>query len=240
MRPVDKLRFCPSLLELALGATIVVSLPGCGSGGGGSGGTGNPTTPTPTNHSPQITAISASPAFGIAGLTVFTINATATDPDGDPVTYSWTFGGRTFSGASASTTLSGEGTQTAALTVSDSKGATASDQRSVTVGNMTGTWVGTVADCGSFNLTLIQTGGTVTGTFVMPNKWCNVPAGSTGKTDPAEPGTIDANGNMQIRLKIGVFLDSYFRGVMDSTGRRVAGGMFNSGFTGQTTTLVKQ
>src|SRR5213076_571033 len=91
---------------LAIAFVAVITAGACG--GGDKKPAENPTGPTSTNRSPQITAISVSPAFGVAGLTLFTMNATAIDPDGDPVTYKWTFGGQAVNAASVTTTLTGE------------------------------------------------------------------------------------------------------------------------------------
>jgi hypothetical protein len=224
-------------------AAGALMLPACGSGGGGGGAT--PTTPTTTtNHNPTITASSVTPSFGVSGLTVFTMNASATDSDGDALTYRWSYGGNSYSGASTSTTMVGDGAISVQLTVTDSKGGTATDSRNVTMGTMTGSWNANMPYCSpnpvGLQMTLTQTGGTVTGTFLAPVPFCNGSAGQTGKTDPAEPGTIDAAGNLNIRLKIGNFIDFYIRGKMDSTGRRIDGGAFNSGFSGQTLTMTKQ
>ena len=64
--------------------------------------------------------------------------------------------------------------------------------------------------------------------------------GTTGSTDPAEPGKIDAAGKVEIRFKVGRFLDFYLRGTMDQTGRNITGGVFNSGFNGLPFTATKQ
>jgi PKD domain-containing protein len=238
----NSVRQCRRWAVLAVVASVLV-LPACGSSGGGNSTGNTPTTPTSTNHSPTITSISVTPSFGVSAMTVFTMNASATDPDGDALTYRWTYGGNSYTGASTSTTMTGDGGISVQLTVTDSKGATASDSRNVTMGTMTGVWNIIMPFCANgtgIQLTLNQTGGTVTGTFFLPVQFCAGTAGSTGKTDPAEPGTIDANGNVNIRLKIGAFIDFYVRGKMDTTGRRIDAGAFNSGFTGQTLTMIKQ
>jgi hypothetical protein len=85
-------------------------------------------------------------------------------------------------------------------------------------------------------MALKQSGGTVSGTFEMLDGFCGAPAGF-GTTDPAEPGTIDVDGNVQIRFKAGKFVDFYFRGVMKAPGRQIVGGVFQSGFAGEATTL---
>ena len=73
-------------------------------------------------------------------------------------------------------------------------------------------------------LTLTQFGGIATGDLISPAAWCNVPAGQTGKLDPAAPARIDAQGRFTgARLKIGSYLDTFLDGQMDSTGRTITG-----------------
>jgi len=205
----------------------------------------------PANRAPVITGITINPAFGIAQLSPFSMSASATDPEGDALSYTWDFGdGTQGTGSSGTKTYTNGGNMTVRLTVSDGraaqgiKTATTSDTRSIVVGSMAGTWRLTLntPECGSKNtllLTLTQNFATVEGTFSAPNGFCNVPVGTTGRTDPAEPGRILINGHLDLRLKIGIFIDSYFRGDMQSTGTTLVGGMYNSGFNGNSTTLQK-
>ena len=63
-------------------AAVVALVIGCGSSGGG----GNP---APTNHPPTVSTVSAAaPNPAVAGDVVH-LSATATDPDGDSLTYTW-------------------------------------------------------------------------------------------------------------------------------------------------------
>ncbi|HVF33316.1 MAG TPA: S8 family serine peptidase [Acidimicrobiales bacterium] len=69
-----------------------------------------------------------------SGLTVSVDGSSSSDPDGDPLSYAWTFGdGSTASGAKASRTYAAGGTYTVGLTVSDGRGGSATTSRSVTV-----------------------------------------------------------------------------------------------------------
>lgn len=80
------------------------------------------------NHAPTIVA-SASATNGLAPLAV-NFTASASDADGDPMSYSWTFGDPSSPGVSntpsASHVYSNEGTYTATATVSDGRGGLAS------------------------------------------------------------------------------------------------------------------
>src|SRR5438874_1984884 len=88
---------------------------------------------------------------------------------------------------------------------------TATDTRSFTVGSMSGNWTVTAPGYGTILLTLTQSGSLVTGSFSAPQGFGNAPPGSGGQTDPAEPGRIKPNGEVEIRLKVGRFLDFYLR-----------------------------
>lgn len=170
-------------------------------------------------------------AFGVAGVTVISMSATATDPDNDAVTYKWSYGSATSSEPTFAATLSGDGEVPIQLTVSDGKGGTASDSRSVMVGNMTGRW--SFIFTGVCNpktptvlpiLAITQFGRVVTGDLISPAAWCNVPAGQTGRLDPAAPAAIDEQGNFTgARLKIGSYFDTFLTGRMDPTGRLITG-----------------
>ena len=94
------------------------------------------------NQAPVIDTLTANPGLTVDSGATVTFNASASDPDGDSVTYAWT--------ASAGTPASGSGTRFAwqapsgtgsaiiTLTVSDDKGKTATDTRTVTYGGQVG------------------------------------------------------------------------------------------------------
>ena len=217
---------------------IVLFLPivACG-GGGGSPSPTAPTTqtppPAPTNRSPVINSLSVAPSFGISELTLFTFSAAASDPDGDPVSYAWDLAGSAGSGTNGTITLKGSGPAVMKVTVSDGKGGSVSDTRTVTVGTATGTWRGNGVDLGTFTMVLVQTGARVTGTYSDPYF-------GQGQIDPAQPGSINASGHIELRTKQSVFTDFTFKGDMDSTGRRIVGQIFGSGFNGEAFTMDKQ
>jgi len=223
--------------------SVLCALAVAGCGGGNSTPSPTPTqSPSPSaNHNPAITSNAVSPDFGISQITSFATQAAATDSDGDAITYEWDFGdGTKIAGASVGHVYQGDGPMTLTLTVKDAKGATASDTKSIVVGGMTGTWLVEIPSFVRLQLDLQQKGTVVTGTFVQLEDGPTTPKGTSGKTDPAEPGKIDANGNVEIRLKVGHFLDFYMRGTMDTTGRKITGGLFGSGFGGDEFTATKQ
>jgi hypothetical protein len=216
---------------------LFASVAGCG---GGSSPAPTPITtptptPTPSNRNPTISQLTVTPTHGIAFLTQFSAQASASDPDGDTVTYEWDLGdGTTATGSSVSNKTYGGngGTLTVKLTASDGKGGTVSESRAITVITMSGTWRLTFQNFSPLELKLTQSGGTVTGTFTQLEDGPSTPKGTIGQTDPAEPGKIDAAGKFEIRFKVGRFLDFYLRGTLDPSGTSFIGNAFNSGFNG--------
>jgi PKD repeat protein len=86
---------------------------------------------TPANGVPVVATVTATPASGNAPLTA-AFAASASDPDGDPLAYAWSFGdGGVASGASVSHVYAWAGAYTATLTVTDGFGGSA--VRTVTV-----------------------------------------------------------------------------------------------------------
>jgi glucose/arabinose dehydrogenase len=76
----------------------------------------------PGNHAP-VAAASANPTSGAAPLAVNFSSAGSSDPDGDPLTYQWTFGdGQGSTSANPSHTYANAGTYSVALDVSDGRG----------------------------------------------------------------------------------------------------------------------
>jgi PKD repeat protein len=91
-------------------------------------------TNPPGNVAPTVEA-AGDPTAGKPPLAV-QFSATGTDPDGDPLTYSWDFGdGGSSLLQNPSHTYTAAGTYTATVTVSDGRGGTATDTVVVTVGN---------------------------------------------------------------------------------------------------------
>ncbi|HEX6974899.1 MAG TPA: PKD domain-containing protein, partial [Vicinamibacterales bacterium] len=208
-------------------AILAVCLLAAACGGSSTPGP-TPTAPTPTpvtNRNPTITSVTVTPAFGVSSMTSISMSATATDPDGDSLRYEWTYTGTSSVGASVAATLAGDGSIPIQLTVSDGKGGSATDTRTVMLGNMSGKWTFMFTDrCSPYTppvmpiMTLTQSGGAITGELASPGNWCNVPAGQSGKLDPAAPMKIDAQGNITDgRLKIGSYVDTFLSGRMDST-----------------------
>ena len=214
----------------------VVSAVACG--GGNDSPSSTPTTPTPPaqqNRAPVITSTSVTPTFGIADLQAFNFSAIANDPDGDAITYTWNAAGTTGGGATPPPLIfrSPGGNGQATVTVADGKGGSASSTVNFIVGSMSGSWRVDTGPLVGATFQLTQNGAVVTGSFSLPGI-------GNGNTDPAQPGNINVAGAITMRVKIGAFTDFNMSGTMDATGRRVAGTLQGSGFSGQPFALQKQ
>jgi PKD repeat protein len=163
----------------AAAAAAVAKFSGGGTSAGASSPTSTPTSsqpPGPAPTTPVVSSVAVSPdAIGLQGATVFTFSAQgASDPSGGTLNYSYDFGDGATSPANPAThTYSSAGTFNVRLTVTNSRGTSATATTSVTVKNLTGRWVGTMtcppARCGvlvqlPITITATQVGNTITGT----------------------------------------------------------------------------
>jgi glucose/arabinose dehydrogenase len=99
-----------------------------------------------TSNQPPVVAAQASPTSGGSPLTVNFTSTGTSDPENQPLTYSWDFGDSTSATtAAAAHTYTADGTYLARLTVSDGAGSTASSPITITVGTGGGQAPGLVA-----------------------------------------------------------------------------------------------
>ena len=193
-----------------------------------------------TNRSPMITDVSVNLAFGISTLTTHEFTSTASDPDGDPLSYRWDLGHGTSSTIS-SPSVTDDNTDTVTyqvtLTVEDPGGLRDSRSVSVTSVTMSGSWTGSFPLAGGaepMSFVLTQTaGGVVTGT------WDAVLfSGDVGPL--GEPGMIRADGQFELRFKVlQGFFDFRYSGIIDPTGQTLDGELSDSGFTGESMVMTK-
>jgi glucose/arabinose dehydrogenase len=87
------------------------------------------------NQAPSIGTVSATPTSATSAPQTVEFSVSASDPEGDSLTYDWTFGdGTTGSGASTSHTYQNEGVYTAYVEVSDGTQTIESRQIEITIG----------------------------------------------------------------------------------------------------------
>ena len=92
-----------------------------------------------SSNNPPIAAATATPSRGTAPLPVRFSSAGSSDPDGDQLTYAWSFGdGATSQAANPSHTYSAGGTYTATLIVRDSNGGADTASARITVSDPVG------------------------------------------------------------------------------------------------------
>lgn len=170
------------------------------------------------NHPPNAGTVSVSPTTALQNATNVTFTSQgASDPDGDPLSFSWSFSdGSTATGQSVTKTLSTSGTVTATVTVSDGK-KSATAEGSCTVRSLTGTWRGNSPLYGATTLTLTQTGASVSGSWVDQVPPSGTITGTVTSGSPLVrlsvnfsgfPGTYTANPSGDINTLSGTYSDA--------------------------------
>lgn len=182
------------------------------------------------NRAPSFTSVTVTPPFGVQDFGLFTFNAAATDPDGDALVYTWSIGSNMRAGQTVqSGPFTTGGTFTASVTVEDGRGGVQTSSLTFIVGTMTGSWRGSVFNSNAlptFSMSLTQVLGFFAGEIMTP-----VGSGQVGPSGAL--ATINASGQVTMRIKVAPFTDFTMTGQMDTTGRRVTGSVSGSGFTGQ-------
>src|SRR5882672_6706687 len=117
------------------------------------------------NHAPKLGAVTASPTTGLMSASIITFNASASDDDGDSLTYTWDFGdgSSTATGNAPTHVYNAANTFTARVTVSDGK-KDVSSTTSVAIRSLAGTWRGTleaIAETFVFTQSTTTVGGTL-------------------------------------------------------------------------------
>jgi hypothetical protein len=172
----------PSMLRSAmrklLGFSLLALLAACGGG--------NSSTPsTPSQPAgPPVGSFTVSPTgAALAGATVMAFNATASDPAGSALTYTWDFGDgqRGLTGQNVTHVFDTAGTFTVVLTIRNAGGASATANSVVTARSLTGTWAD-VDPLIHFELT--QSGSSLSGRRLGGGGYVRVGAVSGTVTNP--------------------------------------------------------
>ncbi len=213
--------------------------------GGSNTPAANPTpTPVPaTNDPPEIIVATVTPPTGLVWLTTFTAHAEARDADGDALAFAWknvqgnpVKGAASNGGADIAFTVSlwpddeENGLTPFTLTVTDGKGGSSSAKVVFEWRVLRGTLVGSIGDQ-PFSLYVEQekailTGGLISG-LVNGRDDC------AGTSDTSDPGTIDAQGNFQIRFKCKQDLGNVTLVGQFTSDRRLVGTANGAGLRGE-------
>jgi hypothetical protein len=117
------------------------------------------------NETPTVLGVTAQPSPALQGATAISFSASASDRDGDALTYAWSFGdGATSSGANPSHVYQSPGEYSVTVEVADGK-ETATGSTRVTVKGMAGSWTGRLAGRSPITFNLSQSGSTVVGSY---------------------------------------------------------------------------
>jgi hypothetical protein len=183
-----------------------------------------------SDEAPTVSGVTVTPSgAAVMGATNVTFSAQATDPDGDPITYSWNFGdGASGSGQSASHVYNAAGSFQATVTAT-AKEKSATGSGNVNVRSLAGRWTGNLVGGGTFNtvVNLAHSSSTLTGNYA----------------DQFGSGTVSGRVSdpraVTFTVSISGFQPFTFTGTVDAAGDRMTGTANGSGFVNASWTLSR-
>jgi len=195
-------------------STVVLGLlvASCGSSDKG------PTTPTPTSNRPPSASVAVTPSgVPLAAVTSVGFSATASDPDGDTVSFAWQFGdGQTASGQAVSHVFLNAGTYPVILGVTDSRGAAASVETRLVVKGVAGAWAD--ADPRT-HFVLTQSGLAISGLSTTGNRGVAVQAALDGALSaPRSIGFFLTYDTTDLRTGVHSSYRCRYEGTLDEAG----------------------
>jgi hypothetical protein len=190
----------------------------------------------PKNKAPVPGSVSG-PANALMATNVSFTAQGVSDPDGDSLTITWSFGdGGTATGTTVTHAFTTAGSFPVSYKVSDGKKEATSPNSTITVKSMAGTWRGNLVGTSTFNtvLNLSQNGATITGTYTDSQVTPVVGAGaiSAGSVDPA-------TGRVSFTVTVPGFAPFTFVGTPSSDVNTVNGAANGSGFTNATWNITR-
>lgn len=177
-----------------------------------------------------ITISSDSPGTPIAGVSTVHFTATANDPDGDTLTFTWNFGdGGSATGSAVDHVYQNPSAVGqpwhVALTVDDGHGGTVTASTTVAVATLSGVWVWDDSGIrGGIIVTLQQSGGSITMEFHCQLKSCL--GSGTGSVTASRAFTLQSR-------DVCDFGETDFQGTVDSSVSTISGSLTcrQTGFT---------
>lgn len=134
-------RLRATALEKKRGAKVFLILGGVGAGGAVGIAAATRRSQLPPNRPPTATIGIVPEGQAIAGVTVMRFAASAADPDGDPVNFTWDFAdGSVASGPAVTHVFTAVGAFRVTLTATDPDGAAGSASATITAGALSGPW----------------------------------------------------------------------------------------------------
>lgn len=134
-------RLRATALEKKRGAKLFLILGGAGAAGAVGIAAATRQTELPPNRPPTATVGVVPEGQAIAGVTVMRFAASAADPDGDPVTFTWDFGdGGLASGPTVTHVFTAAGAFPVMLTATDPDGVRGFASVTISAGTLTGPW----------------------------------------------------------------------------------------------------
>ena len=190
----------------------------------------------PHNKAPIPGSVSG-PANALQAANVSFTAQGASDPDGDSITITWSFGdGGTATGTTVTHAFTTAGSFAVSYKVSDGKKEATSPTLTLTVKNMSGTWRGNLVGTSTFNtvLNLTQNGAAITGSYTDSQVTPVFGPGaiSAGSVDPA-------TGRVTFTVTVPGFAPFTFTGTPSSDINTVNGAANGSGFTNATWNITR-
>lgn len=182
------MRRTKGILAVLLGG---LALTACGGDGS------SPASPSGGGNRPPTVTIGVSSTAALVSVSSLTFSASASDPDGDSLTYQWDFGdGSSASGQTVRKTYDRAGAYQATVRVTDSRGASGSSSTSITAKSLDGLWEDASQ---GYGVKMSQSGSTFTGRTVFSIR------NLTGSTK----GSVNANLEVQYSTNYGFATDSF-------------------------------